>query len=447
MIVCGKYLLDQRLVGELERYAATQMGGAERRVALTLVPSDPTLGARVQRASTLVHQNIVRILDLERDADGRLWLVSELVSGPPLSLCTELAPKALRYVAASVLRALSHAHEQGVWNGLIAAENIQLSWQGDVKLDGFAIRTDGDIASDLRSVGAVLAPRFEKAAGGRVVGALAAGSYTDAGQALRDFEASVGKPSADELRRALIPPRRTSRKWIPIVAAVTVGFGVVVGVVAAWCGASDPQPEVAIAPSRPMVHLDIGESVADASLSIDAAKNQLVLDMGTLMPECAKLLDEYAVIDRCLLTDPAQSSVQGMIEAVTSQVMISGDPVEQNRSCARRRSEFLVEQKQCVANDLLWQAIVDVLFKDKTRVESLLRARGASFEKVSKVCQVVILQFAALEQCKKPWMGTYGGLKTFVDGIVSAQAKGYYELEDNECRAAFVEVMSHSCAK
>src|SRR6185503_6048820 len=94
--VSGKYRLDRRLGGGgmAEVFAGSAIGaeGFSRKVAIKRVL--PGLSgnagfaqmfvAEAQISSQLVHPNIVSVLDFDRDAEGRLFLVMELVDGVDL---------------------------------------------------------------------------------------------------------------------------------------------------------------------------------------------------------------------------------------------------------------------------------------------------------------------------------------------------------------------------
>src|SRR5947199_1514052 len=91
--VSGKYRLDQRLGGGgmAEVFVGSTVGaeGFTRKVAIKRVlpgfSDNPAFAqmfvAEAQISSRLVHPNIVSVLDFDRDAESRLFLVMELVEG------------------------------------------------------------------------------------------------------------------------------------------------------------------------------------------------------------------------------------------------------------------------------------------------------------------------------------------------------------------------------
>jgi hypothetical protein len=142
-----------------EVFAGASVGaeGFSRRVAIKRVLpgfSDDAAFARMfvaeaQISAQLVHPNIVSVLDFDRDADGRLFLVMELVDGVSLDalLATGLLPlPAVIFVIAEVLRGLGFAHDlpitgdmRGVVHRDVSPHNVLLSWEGAVKVSDFGI--------------------------------------------------------------------------------------------------------------------------------------------------------------------------------------------------------------------------------------------------------------------------------------------------------------------
>src|SRR5689334_4512381 len=157
----GKYRLDQRLGGGgmAEVFLASAMGaeGFSRRVAIKRVLpgfSDNEAFAKMfvdeaQLSSQLVHPNIVSVLDFDRDAEARLFLVMELVEGKDLAalLETGLLPIPLvLHVVDEILRSLGYAHDlpvgthvRGVVHRDVSPHNVLLSWAGEVKVSDFGI--------------------------------------------------------------------------------------------------------------------------------------------------------------------------------------------------------------------------------------------------------------------------------------------------------------------
>jgi hypothetical protein len=83
-----------------------------------------------QSASRLNHPNIISVTDFGHGADGELFLVMEFVAGEPLAevLLREgrLAPERACHIAGQILRALEHAHVEGVVHRDLKPANVML---------------------------------------------------------------------------------------------------------------------------------------------------------------------------------------------------------------------------------------------------------------------------------------------------------------------------------
>ncbi len=105
--------------------------------------------AEAQLSARLVHPNIVSVLDFDRDAEQRLFLVMELVEGRDLDALaqTGLLPyPVIIFAIAEVLRGLGYAHDlpvggaiRGVIHRDVSPQNVLLSWEGGVKVSDFGI--------------------------------------------------------------------------------------------------------------------------------------------------------------------------------------------------------------------------------------------------------------------------------------------------------------------
>lgn len=142
-----------------EVYRAMLRGaeGFERAVAIKRVlpglSSDASFGEMFVRearlASQLNHPNIATVHDFDRDDDGCLFIVMELVDGKDLrslSRSGELPIPIVTHVVAELLRALDYAHSlehEGQPMRLVHRDvtphNVLISWQGAVKLTDFGI--------------------------------------------------------------------------------------------------------------------------------------------------------------------------------------------------------------------------------------------------------------------------------------------------------------------
>jgi serine/threonine protein kinase len=156
-----RYRVGERLGGGgmAEVYKAHLRGaeGFERAVAikriLTGYSSDDAFAEMFIRearlASRLSHPNITQIIDFDRDDDGHLFIVMELVEGRDLKGLAASGPLPLSvslFVVGELLRALDYAHrldDQGrplrIVHRDVTPHNVLLSWEGAVKLTDFGI--------------------------------------------------------------------------------------------------------------------------------------------------------------------------------------------------------------------------------------------------------------------------------------------------------------------
>jgi serine/threonine protein kinase len=159
--VLGKYRLDQRLGGGgmAEVFLGSMVGaeGFSRKVAIKRVLpgySENEAFARMfvaeaQISSQLTHPNIVSVVDFDRDAEHRLFLVMELVEGKDLDALLNSGPlptSVIIFVIGEVLRGLGYAHDlpisnqiRGVVHRDVSPHNVLLSWSGAVKVSDFGI--------------------------------------------------------------------------------------------------------------------------------------------------------------------------------------------------------------------------------------------------------------------------------------------------------------------
>jgi eukaryotic-like serine/threonine-protein kinase len=158
----AKYEYEQRLGGggmaEVFRGRIVGAEGFSRQVAIKRVlphySQDPRFAAMFvdegRLTARLVHPNVVQVFDFDRDAEGRLFLVMELVDGKDLDALMQsgMVPlPALVHVIGEVLQGLSFAHEMttddgkplGIVHRDISPHNVLVSWDGGVKVSDFGI--------------------------------------------------------------------------------------------------------------------------------------------------------------------------------------------------------------------------------------------------------------------------------------------------------------------
>jgi serine/threonine protein kinase len=158
----GKYRLDQRLGGGgmAEVFIASTMGaeGFSRRVAIKRVLPGYSENSQFSKmfvsearlSSRLQHPNIVSVTDFDRDAEGRLFLVMELVEGKDLDavLGSGLLPfPVVNFLLTEMLGGLAYAHDlpaagddlRGLVHRDVSPHNVLVSWEGAVKVSDFGI--------------------------------------------------------------------------------------------------------------------------------------------------------------------------------------------------------------------------------------------------------------------------------------------------------------------
>ena len=159
--LAGRYELERRLGGGgmAEVFLGRLVGrdGFSRAVAIKRVlahlATDDAFAkmfvAEAQICAKLQHPNIVSVLDFDRDAEGRPFLVIELVDGPSLAELADggaVPVDVALHVATELLRGLAYAHDlpggegvRGLVHRDISPHNVLLSWEGAVKLSDFGI--------------------------------------------------------------------------------------------------------------------------------------------------------------------------------------------------------------------------------------------------------------------------------------------------------------------
>ena len=91
--------------------------------------------AEFRGLETLVHPNVVRLRDIGRLDDGRLYLVTDRVVGPGVEGIATIADEAERHalfvrVALDLASALAHLHARGIVHGDVCPANVRMSAVG-----------------------------------------------------------------------------------------------------------------------------------------------------------------------------------------------------------------------------------------------------------------------------------------------------------------------------
>jgi eukaryotic-like serine/threonine-protein kinase len=235
-----RFVVEQALgkggMGEVFRGRVVGLAGFSRPVALKRVAStwagDGLAADMLEReariSARLSHPNIVAVHDFDRDDGGQVWLTMELVDGPDLGRLAERARLAGRpldvaqvaWIAGEVLRALDHAHRQGIVHRDVSPQNVLVSRAGAIKLSDFGIAKVISTAHSgtVRGKVAYLSP--EQAAGlpidartdlfslGVVLYELLAGTRPFGGQTEPEVIASI--------LRGQVHPLETVAPWVPL---------------------------------------------------------------------------------------------------------------------------------------------------------------------------------------------------------------------------------------
>src|ERR1041384_5287716 len=177
-----------RMVGEggMGRvYEARHQRLPTKRFAVKMLHPDlarqPDVVTRFQReaeaSSVVSHPNVVDVYDVSSSADGRPYIVAELLLGEELGNHLDRAGKMTAAAAAHVVRqvcaALGAAHTAGIVHRDVKPENVFLSGDGThVKVLDFGISKVGDNKDGLTKTGTVMGtPDYmapEQARGDRV---------------------------------------------------------------------------------------------------------------------------------------------------------------------------------------------------------------------------------------------------------------------------------------
>jgi protein kinase-like protein/PEGA domain-containing protein len=123
-------------------------GGFARRVVLKLVRDEldealkQSLLDEARVTATLVHRNIVPVLDLHESGAQRL-VVLEHIDGMDLRLLLRRTPlldwPLAAFIGGEVAAALDYAHRRQIIHRDVSPANILVSWEGEVKLSDFGV--------------------------------------------------------------------------------------------------------------------------------------------------------------------------------------------------------------------------------------------------------------------------------------------------------------------
>ena len=171
--LCGKYRVEAALgQGGMASVWQGVHVATGRRIAIKVLDDRflgnahvvERFGREARAASSIHHESIVEVLDLDRTEDGAPFLVMELLQGETLTQRIEkrgrLSAAEIVAIADPLLDALHAAHEAGVVHRDLKPDNIMLVPAGrrgeKVKVLDFGISSKSDEVSSLTTTGSLL---------------------------------------------------------------------------------------------------------------------------------------------------------------------------------------------------------------------------------------------------------------------------------------------------
>ena len=156
-VLSGKYRIIEKIGtgGMADVYKAVQAGTLHRTVAIKVLKAEFQTDAaflrrfeqEAQAVLNLSHEHIVRSYDVGTEGDLH-YIVLEYVDGSTLKDCIRaqgrFLPRSAINIAAQVLDALSHAHEQGIIHRDVKPQNVIVNSRGHAKLADFGIARNAE---------------------------------------------------------------------------------------------------------------------------------------------------------------------------------------------------------------------------------------------------------------------------------------------------------------
>ena len=183
MTILDVGVADYDIIGEISRGGSSTVYEARQRsfdrpvaIKVLSLPDGPKGQAQFRRECSAIgrlsgHPGIVTVYEAGTAADGRCWLVMELLRGDSLAgaLATGcLHPNDVARIGVVLAGALESAHRAGIVHGDVKPENVLLSRFGEPKLADFGLaRFQGEHASPVGLIGTApyMAPEFLAGAG------------------------------------------------------------------------------------------------------------------------------------------------------------------------------------------------------------------------------------------------------------------------------------------
>ncbi len=283
-----------------------------RAVAVKVLKPSITPGSQLGRRflreanllSRVLHQNVPHVYD-SGEADGRPYIVMELVEGPSLRKVMDgqgpLAADTAVAIAHELAGALAHVHSLGLVHRDVKPANVLLSRRGDVKLTDFGIARDTSEPQD--GLGVVGTPSYmspEQVLGDRVD---FRSDLFSLGILL--YEMLTGRrPFEEEAARTVMQKIRLDR--YPPPSSLVPGVSTVIERVLARCLEKNPTHRY---DSADAVARDLGDYLASRSV---AASRPLVLELLHRAKEVSSAEMRLALGPTAPKADAAQESSRGL---------------------------------------------------------------------------------------------------------------------------------------
>lgn len=137
-------LVELKSGGQGVVYSATQ-NSTHRRVAIKVLRAESEqsrlrFAREIDLAAGLKHPNIIRVYDSGSTADGRVYLVMELIEGPGLeAFAGDKTPKQIASLMAQVCEAVGYAHRRGVIHRDLKPDNIVIDGEAQARVLDFGL--------------------------------------------------------------------------------------------------------------------------------------------------------------------------------------------------------------------------------------------------------------------------------------------------------------------
>ena len=145
----ARYVLGERLGAGAtgETFAAVDSSDGAACVVKLFAGGDEARGAALAELAglrTLAHASVVRVRDVGRAADGRMFITTDRVSGSGVDSIASIADEAerravLQRAARDLAGALAHVHGRGIVHGDVCPANVRLGGDGRAILIDFGL--------------------------------------------------------------------------------------------------------------------------------------------------------------------------------------------------------------------------------------------------------------------------------------------------------------------